>query len=180
MSIETIARRYGTALADVVLKTGETETVKSELKVWEEMMAESADLQSAFRNPSIAHLDKEKVLEGLIAKTRPSKTTANFLRVLLKNSRVTELREINDFFAAILEERSGHISAEVTSARELSDSQKGELQANLEKLTGKQVKLGFEINNEIIGGVVTRVGSTVYDSSVKTQLENLREELING
>jgi F-type H+-transporting ATPase subunit delta len=180
MSVETIARRYGTALADVVLKTGETETVKGELKVWEEMMAESAGLQSAFRNPSIAHLDKEKVLEGLIAKTKPSKTTANFLRVLLKNSRVTELREINDFFAAVLEERSGHISAEVTSARELSDSQKGELQANLEKLTGKQVKLGFEINNEIIGGVVTRVGSTVYDSSVKTQLENLREELING
>lgn len=180
MSVETIARRYGTALADVVLKTGETETVKSELKTWETMMLSNVDLQSAFRNPSIAHLDKEKVLDGLIAKTKPSKTTANFLRVLLKNSRITEIREINDFFSAVLEERSGHVAAYVTSARELSDPQRNELKTNLEKLTGKQVQLNFEIDQNIIGGVVTRVGSTIYDSSVKTQLENLKEELIGS
>jgi len=180
MSVETIARRYGTALADVVLKTGETDTVKSELNIWESMMADSAELQSAFRNPSIAHLDKEKVLEGLIAKTKPSKTTSNFLRVLLKNSRLTELREINTRFDSILEERSGHVAAEVISARDLSDAQKNELKTNLEKLTGKQVKLNFGIDQDIIGGVVTRVGSTVYDGSVRTQLENLKEQLING
>ena len=76
MSVETIARRYGTALADVVLKTGETQSVSSELKGWEEMLASSADLRSAIANPSIAHLDKEKVLESLIAKSNPSKTTS--------------------------------------------------------------------------------------------------------
>ena len=180
MSVETIARRYGTALADVVLKTGETQGVTSELKAWEEMLASSEDLRSALANPSIAHLDKEKVLESLIARSNPSKTTSNFLRVLLRNSRLTELREINEKFASVLEERSGHVAAEVTSARELSADQKGELKANLEKLTGKQVRLNFDIDQNIIGGVVTRVGSTVYDGSVKTQLENLREELING
>lgn len=180
MSVETIARRYGTALADVVSSGGNIQTVKSELRVWEEMMATNADLHSAFRNPSIAHLDKEKVLESLIAKAKPTKTTANFLRVLLKNSRLTELGEINDKFASILEERSGHIAAEVTSARDLSDEQKRELRSNLEKLTGKQVQLNFGIDQDIIGGVVTRVGSTVYDGSVRTQLENLREQLVNG
>lgn len=180
MSVETIARRYGTALADVVLKTGETETVKSELKAWEEMMASSADLLSALANPSIAHLDKEKVLESLISKTNPSKTTANFLRVLLRNNRLTEIAEINDKFAAVLEERSGHVAATVTSARELSADQKGELKSNLERLTGKQVQLNFNIDQSIIGGVVTRIGSTVYDGSVKTQLENLKEQLVNG
>ncbi len=180
MSVETIARRYGTALADVVLKTGEVSTVSSELKAWEEMLNSSDDLRSALANPAIAHLDKEKVLESLIAKSNPSRTTANFLRVLLRNSRLTDLREINDKFASVLEERSGHIAAEVISARELSADQKGELKANLEKLTGKQVQLNFGIDESIIGGVVTRVGSTVYDGSVRTQLENLREELING
>lgn len=180
MSVETIARRYGTALADVVLKTGETETVKEELRTWETMMLTNADLQSAFGNPSIAHADKEKVLESLIAKTSPSKTTANFLRVLLRNSRLTEIAEINDRFAAVLEERSGRVAAHVTSARELSESQRNELKTNLEKLTGKQVQLNFEIDENIIGGVVTRIGSTVYDGSVKTQLENLKEELVNG
>jgi F-type H+-transporting ATPase subunit delta len=180
MSVETIARRYGTALADVVLKTGETETVKSELKTWEEMMASNADLMSAFQNPSIAHLDKEKVLESLIAKTKPSRTTSNFLRLLLRNSRLTELAAINDKFAEVLEDRAGRVVAEVLSARELSEDHKNELRSNLEKLTGKHVQLKFGIDPGIIGGVVTRVGSTVYDGSVKTQLENLRQELINS
>lgn len=180
MSVETISRRYATALADVVLKTGETETVKAELKTWEQMIVSSIDLQTAFGNPSIAHMDKERVLDDLLARTRPSKTTSNFLRVLLRNSRLTELHEINDRFDAVLQERSGNIVAEVASARELSAGQRSELKANLEKLTGKHVKVSFTIDPDLIGGVVTRVGSTIYDGSVKTQLENLKEELVNG
>ena len=180
MSVETIARRYATALADVVMKSGETETVKSELKRWEDLIRSNNDLQTAFANPAIAHLSKEKVLENLLSKTKPSKTTANFLRVLLKNSRLTELAEINEKFASVLDERSNVVSAEITSARPLSDKEKAEFQANLARLTGKKVNLNFNINENIIGGVVTRVGSTVYDGSVKTQLENLKQQLIGN
>lgn len=180
MNVETIARRYGTALADVVIEKGETETVKSELKGWEEMIFSSDDLQSALSNPSIAHMAKEKVLESLLARSKPSKTTANFLRVLLKNGRLTEIAEINDKFDSILEERSGHLTAEVISARELSDVQKNELRSNLERLTGKHIRLEFRIDENLIGGVITRVGSTVYDNSVRTKLDNLREQLTNG
>lgn len=178
MSVETIARRYGTALADVVLKSGETATVTSELKAWKDIFEGNAELRSVFANPSITHLDKEKVLSSLLDKTKPSKTTANFLRVLLKNGRLTEISEINERFGAVLEERSGYVAAQVTSARELSEQQKNELKSNLEKLTGKKVQLKFGIDKDIIGGVVTRVGSIVYDGSVKTQLENLKAELI--
>ncbi len=180
MSVETISRRYATALADVVMKSGETEMVKSELKAWEQLIAANADLQTAFGNPSIPHASKEKVLEGLLAKTRPSRTTANFLRVLLRNSRLTELREINTRFESVLEERSGSLSADVTSARELSEAQRADLRSNIEKLTGRQVKLNFTVEPDLIGGVVTRIGSTVYDGSVKTQLENLKEEMIGS
>jgi F-type H+-transporting ATPase subunit delta len=180
MSVETVARRYATALADVVLKSGETETVKSELKTWEDLIKSNNDLSTIFANPSIAHLNKEKVLEGLLAKTKPSKTTANFLRVMLRNSRLTELGEINEKFAAVLDERGDIVAAEVISARPLSEAQKKEFQVNLTRLTGKKVNLHFNIDENIIGGVVTRVGSTVYDGSVKTQLENLKEQLVNG
>ena len=180
MSVETISRRYATALADVVLKTGETDTVKAELKTWEQMIASNLDLRTAFGNPSIAHMDKERVLDDLLARTRPSKTTSNFLRILLRNSRLTELHEINDRFDAVLQERSGNVVAEVTSARELSAAEQSELKANLEKLTRKHVKLNFTVNPDLIGGVVTRIGSTIYDGSVKTQLENLKEELIGS
>jgi len=180
MSVETVARRYATALADVVMKSGETESVKTELKTWEAMMNANADLQTAFGNPAIAHANKEKVLESLLAKAKPSKTTSNFLRVLLRNDRLTELSEINDKFASVLDERSGVVAAEVTSARPLSESEKAEFQANIAKLTGKKVNLNFKTDENIIGGVVTRVGSTVYDGSVKTQLENLKQQLVNG
>ena len=180
MSVETVARRYATALADVVIKSGDTETVKKELIVWERLITDNADLQSAIRNPSIPLSSKEKVLEALIAKVKPSKSTGNFLRVLLSNGRLTELAAINSRLDSVLEERSGSVVAEVISARDLSGAQQGELKANLEKLTGKQVKLNFAIDPAIIGGVVTRVGSTVYDGSVKSQLENLKEELMNG
>lgn len=180
MSVETIARRYATALADVVTKSGDTETAKGELKVWEQLITGNADLQNAIRNPSIPHSSKENVLEALIGKVKPSRTTANFLRVLLSNGRLTELPEINAKLESVLEERSGSVVADVTSARDLTGAQQKELKANLEKVTGKQVKLNFAIDPAIIGGVVTRVGSTVYDGSVKTQLENLKEELVNG
>ncbi len=180
MSVETVARRYATALADVVLKSGETETIKNELKVWEDLIKSNNDLKTAFSSPAIAHLSKEKVLESLLAKTKPSKTTANFLRVLLRNSRLTELSAINEKFDSVLDERSGVVAANVTSSRPLSEAEKAEFKTNIAKMTGKQVNLNFDIDENIIGGVVTRVGSTVYDGSVKTQLENLKQQLVNG
>lgn len=180
MSIETISRRYATALADVVIESGETKTVRNELRNWEALILTNAELHEAFGNPAIVHAAKERVLEELLKKANPTRTTANFLRILLKNGRLTEISEINDRFDAVLEERSGILSAEVTSARELGGAERSELKSSLETLTGKQVNINFGIDTNIIGGLVTRIGSTVYDGSVKTQLENLKQQLANG
>lgn len=180
MSVETVARRYAAALADVVTRTGDAASVQTELKTWEAMMASNASLTEVFSNPAIQHKNKEQVLESLIEKTKPSKTTANFLRVLLQNHRLTEIRQINERLVSVLEERSGVVSADVTSARPLSEAEKSELQTNLEKLTGKRVKTNFETNENIIGGVITRIGSTVYDGSVKTKLEELKQQMIGN
>ncbi len=180
MSEETIARRYSIALADIVLKTGETETIKAELADWNQIYASSSDLRNVFSNPAIAHANKVNLLEGLLAKTKPTRTTSNFLRVLLKNGRLGEIGRINDRFDSVLQERSGVVAAEITSAHELSAGDRAEFQTNLEKMTGKKVNINFAINKDIIGGVVTRIGSTVYDGSVKTKLETLKEQLVNG
>lgn len=180
MSVETVARRYATALADVVTKTNETDSVKNELKTWEQLISQNTDLQTAFGNPAISLINKEKVLESLIEKTKPTKTTANFLRVLLRNGRLTEIDEINEKFASVLEERSGAISAQITSARSLSEVEKSEMQTNLSKLTGKTVSLNFQTDETLIGGVVTRIGSTVYDGSVKTRLAELKHQMIGS
>lgn len=178
MSNETVARRYATALADVVMKHGDANSVRAEMKAWEQMISGNAELEHAFANPAIAAAKKEAVLEGLLEKARPSRSTANFLRVLQRNGRITEISAINQRFEEVLEERSGVVSGEVISAHELDSASQSELTANLEKLTGKKVKLSYQIDRNLIGGVVARVGSTVYDTSVRTQLENLRQELI--
>jgi len=180
MSSETVARRYSTALADVVIASGDAETVKTELAVFGELIAGNANLSAALSNPTIAHASKEKVLGELIKRVKPSKTTANFLRVLLQNNRLTEIGEIDTRFESVLEERSGIVPAEVTSARELPDTERTEFEKTLEKLTGKDMQITYVVDANIIGGVVTRIGSTVYDGSVKTKLENLREQLVNG
>jgi F-type H+-transporting ATPase subunit delta len=180
MSTETVARRYSAALADVVLQTGDVDTVKAELAGWHQIFDENPDLSNVFSNPAISHVNKEKLLEELLAKSRPSKTTANFLRILLRNDRLNEIGEIHNRFASVLEERKGVVSAEITSARELPESERAAFQANLEKLTGKKVNIKFVTNSDIIGGVVTRIGSTVYDGSVRTKLDSLKEQLIGG
>lgn len=180
MSHETVARRYAAALADIVTKNGETESVQAELKTWEGLIRSSADLQAAFGNPAIPHPNKVAVLEDLIRRAQPGRTTSNFLRVLLRNNRLMEIDEINERFEAELEERSGIVSAQVISARELSNAEKAELQTGLAKLTKRNVRLEFDIDKDLIGGVVTRIGSTVYDSSVKTQLQNLKEQMIGS
>jgi F-type H+-transporting ATPase subunit delta len=180
MSNETVARRYATALADVVVKSGETETVTSELNAWQQMITSNAELENVLRNPVVQHIKKEKVLESLLERVKPSKTTANFLRILLKNDRLADIATINDRFAQVLEERSGTVSAEIISSRDLSENERTELRSNLEKLTGKRINPSWRLDPELIGGVVTRIGSTVYDGSVKTQLETLKEELVNA
>lgn len=180
MSVETIARRYASALADVVLEHGETETVSAELKDWESMIIGNPQLHEVFSNPAIVHHVKERLLDELISRAQPAQTTSNFLRVLLRNSRLTDLAAINEKFAAVLDERRGITSASVTSARELTEQEKAELKANLKKMTGKEVKLNFEINKDVIGGAVTRLGSIVYDGSVKTQLERLKQQMIES
>ncbi len=180
MSVKTVARRYANALADVVIKTSETDSVRTELKTWEQMISANTNLQTAFGNPAISQVNKEKVLENLIEKTKPTKTTANFLRVLLRNNRLTEIGEINEKFSSVLEERSGAVSAQIISARSLSEAEKAEMQTNLSNLTGKTVSLNFATDETLIGGVVTRIGSTVYDGSVKTRLEELKQQMIGA
>lgn len=180
MSNGTIARRYSVALADVVLKGGQTDTVKAEIESLGELFGQNAELQTVFSNPAITHANKEKVLSGLLAKLKPSSTTANFLKVLLQNGRLSDLSEINDRFAAVLDERGGIVAAEITSARELPDAERAQFEKSLAALTGKTVNVNYAVDPDIIGGVVTRIGSTVYDGSVKTKLDNLREQLVNG
>jgi F-type H+-transporting ATPase subunit delta len=99
------------------------------------------------------------------------------LRILLKNQRLVDLPQVNAKLAQVLEERAGVLSAQITSAHAVSDRNKVLLEERLAGLTGKKPRLTFEIDESLLGGIVTRIGSTIYDGSVRNQLRRLREEL---
>jgi F-type H+-transporting ATPase subunit delta len=177
LSTQTVARRYASALADVAIARSEAAEVQAELDAWEQMMVTNASLLEAFSNPTVAYDQKGKVLNDLIDRTIVRPTTANFLRLLLRNQRLAELPAVNAKLAQVLNERAGVISAEVTSARPVPDRTKASLEEKLEKVTGRKVRLTFGTDESLLGGIVTRIGSTIYDGSVRDQLRRLGEEL---
>ena len=177
MSSQTVARRYASALADVIIERNEQGQVREELTAWGRIILSNPALLEAFTNPTVPYEQKAKVLNELITRTKVRQTTANFLRILLKNQRLAELPEVNSRLAQVLDERSGVISAQVISARPVSESIKRALEEKLADLTGKRIRLSFGTDESLLGGIVTRIGSTIYDGSVRNQLKRLGEEL---
>jgi len=177
MSVQTVARRYASAMADVSIEQGEANEVKQELQDWSELLRANANLLEVFRNPTIALDKKRAVLNKLIERARPRPTTANFLKVLLQNQRLTELPQINQKLAEILDQRAGMIAATVTTARPVAESSRQSLIERLSALTKMKVRVDFEEDPDLIGGLVTRIGSTVYDGSVRTQLQQFRDKM---
>ncbi len=177
MSVQTVARRYASALADVELERGDAREVQGELLVWEQMLQSSPNLREVFRNPTIALDKKRAVLNKLIERARPTLTTTNFLKVLLQNQRLTELGEINRKFAEILDVRGGTVAAMVTTARTVPENAQRQLHTKLLAVTGQKVRIDFTTDPDLIGGLVTRIGSTVYDGSVRNHLQLIKEKM---
>jgi len=177
MSVQTVARRYASALADVVLERGEAREVEEELLAWEKMFQASPVLPEVFRNPTIPLDKKRAVLNKLIDRSKPKPTTANFLKVLLQNQRLTDLGEINQKFAEILDLRAGMVAATVTTARTVPENAQQKLHTKLLSVTGKKVRINFMTDPELIGGLVTRIGSTVYDGSVRNHLQLIKAKM---
>lgn len=178
MSLQTVARRYATALADVAIDRREEKVVQNELDQWSVMIESSSQLKEVFANPTIAYDQKRRVLEDLIARSRPRDTTASFLRVLLKNQRLAQLRDITARYAQVLDERAGVLAGSVTTARPIPEELKKTLHETLSAATGHTVQLSFDTDEKIIGGLVARIGSTVFDGSVESHLERLADGLV--
>lgn len=178
MSLQTVARRYAAALADVSIARREEREVQSELDQWAAMVESAPQLKEVFANPTVAYDQKRKVLEELIARSHVRDTTASFLRVLLKNQRLSQLREIAERYGHVLDDRSGVVAANVTTARPIPEELKNSIHETLAAATGRKVRLSFTTDETIIGGLVTRIGSTIFDGSVQGRLARLSENLV--
>jgi F-type H+-transporting ATPase subunit delta len=180
MSAATIARRYAEAMADVATAHNLIDQIDGELHTFAEMLGQSRELAEVFASPVLPYPDKARVLEAIIARARPGAYTANLLRAMLNHHRLPLVREVSEQYRRIINERRGVVVAEVTTAQPLADAEQAQLGQRLQAITGKRVEFQFKTDAALIGGVVTRIGSVVYDGSVRTQLQEIEQRLKSG
>jgi len=175
--LRTVTGEYAGALADVALATGRAERLRQEVRSFAELAAASADLRNFLDSPAIPREGKQDLLAKLVGRMGASNELRNFLFVLVDHHRTGLLGEIAREFETTLLERLGVAEASVSSARELSAPQKQKLSGTLESVTGKKIEARYSVDPTLVGGLVVRIGSTVYDGSVRAQLEKLAARL---
>jgi F-type H+-transporting ATPase subunit delta len=184
MTLSAVATRYAKALADVTTAPSggsraglSSQDALVQLRAFAGALATSRDLENALTTPAVPTGRKRAVVGRLADLFQVSPLARNFLFVLIDHRRIALLGTILDSFEQIVEERQGFARAEVSSPRELTEAQRSAINAQLERLTGKRIRLRVAVDPALIGGVVARIGSTVYDGSVRGQLQTLGRRL---
>jgi F-type H+-transporting ATPase subunit delta len=174
----TVTNTYARAFVDVVIdrKLGAAK-ILAEVQSVADLVASSRDLKEVWETPSIPPDQKRRLLDAITAKAKISREVRNFIALLIDKRRINFLAAIVKQLEQDLNQRLGFAVAEVTSSRDLSDQERQTLEFEVEKLTGKKVRANYTRDAAILGGAVVRIGSTIYDGSVKAQLERLREAL---
>jgi F-type H+-transporting ATPase subunit delta len=180
MSTIAVARRYAEALADVAFAGNQAETIEQELRELAKMFLPGSELRGLFANPIISQADKRKVLKSIIDRTHPTPTTVNLLNLLLAHYRLHNLTVVEEQFHREVNKRNGIVPAEVTTAAPMGRAEQEKLARRLKEMTGSTIQMQFKTDPSLIGGAVTRLGSVVYDGSIRTQLETIKNKLKVG
>lgn len=175
--MRTIAQHYADALAEVAIAQDKPDRVRREFSDFLALLQESEQLAILLASPAVSRANKHAIAEALVERMKAGRTVRNFLFVVIDQRRVALLSEIYRAFEAQLDEREGIARASVTSAQPLDEDEKKQLRKVLERLSGRRVETDYRLDPALIAGAVVRVGSTIYDGSVRTQLERLRLRL---
>ena len=174
----SVSSTYARAFADVVLD-GRLDAAKTlhEVQSLSGAVASSKELREVWEAPSIPAEQKRGLLDAIVAREGMSRPVRNFVAVIIDHRRIHFLDAIVKQFEVELNRRMGFAEAAITSARPLSEAERQALEGQVEKLTGKRVLARYEQDASLIGGAVVKIGSTIYDGSVKGQLEKIRQQI---
>jgi F-type H+-transporting ATPase subunit delta len=175
--MRTLADRYAAALADVALADKAADKIRGELADFLGLLREAPQLGTLLSSPAVPRAAKRALAEALVQRLGASRTLRNFLCVVLDHRRTRLLAEIQEALDRQLDERLGVRRAEVSSARDLPEADQARLQAVLASLTGCKIEAEYRLAPELIAGTVVRIGSTIYDGSVRTRIDKLRHQL---
>jgi F-type H+-transporting ATPase subunit delta len=177
--LSAVSTRYAKALVDVVTAAGSTidpETAKEQLRQVAAMISTSHDLRNALLSPAVSPSRKRAVVAKLI---NVHEKIRNFLYVVIDHRRVHEIPSMVEAFEFLIDEHLGYVRADVSSATPLTNAQQSALEAELTRMAGRKAKCNFATDPALVAGVIARVGSKVYDGSVRGQLERLRTTLLS-
>ena len=174
----SVTNTYARAFADVVFDQ-RMDPAKSlnETQSIAQLVAESKPLREVWEAPSIPAEQKRGVLDAIVAREKISRPVRNFIAVLIDHHRISFLNSIVKQFEQELNQRMGFTEAEVTSARELNDPERRALETQVEKLISRKVRARYVQDRTLLGGAVVKVGSTIYDGSVRGRLERIRQAI---
>jgi F-type H+-transporting ATPase subunit delta len=174
----SVASTYARAFADVVLDKGlDANHAIGGLRQIAALLGESAELRRVWENPAVPIEQKRHLLDAIVKREGIEKQVRNLMAVLIDHRRTHFVSRIAEQLEKELDSRLGFAEAQITSARELGDAEKRTLETQVGKLTGKKVRAHFGQDASLLGGAVIRVGSTIYDGSVKGQLERIKEAI---
>jgi F-type H+-transporting ATPase subunit delta len=174
----SVASTYARAFAAVVL-SAHLDAVRAAggLREIARLVTESADLRRVWENPAVPAVQKRKLLDAIVQREGIDSRVRNLIAVLIDHRRIAFLDRIVEQFEKELDAQMGFAEAQISSARELADPEKRVLEAQVGKITGKKVRAQYGLDASLLGGAVVRVGSTIYDGSVKGQLARIKEAI---
>lgn len=176
-----VTGRYARAFAEVVgdHKLDAAKTAQ-ELTDFAGLVQQSHELHNVLLNPAVEQKQKLSLLDAIMKRMGSGKLLRNFIAVLIDHKRIGQVGEIAEQFRKELDQRMGIADAKVSSARALTAAEKKSLEQRLADVTGKTVRATYAEDSALLGGAVVRIGSTVYDGSVRGQLRRIKEDLVNG
>ncbi len=172
-----VARRYARALADVALEERRADELLEELRAVQRLLIDYPELLDALTNPALPFARKRIILEAIAPRIPVSQTTRNFLLILIKAARLVQFDQVLEAYQTALDESRGVVRGTVSSAGPLDQLTQARLESVLGDRTGKLVRLSYVEDSSLIGGVKVQLGSTIFDGSIRAQLQQIKEQL---
>ncbi len=177
--IRTIAKRYAKALAELAEEKKAIDKTRDDLAAFVGAIDAQPAMQKLFSSPVFTPDNKKAVIKELAAKLGLQATTQRFVEHLAETGRIRYVKDVHEAFLALLSERQNRASVQLTTAAAINAGELAEIKKKLETLTGKQVDIDAKIDASLIGGAKARIGSVIYDGSIKNQLNKMRDQLTN-
>jgi F-type H+-transporting ATPase subunit delta len=169
-----VAGRYASALFDLANEQNRLDEVDRDLGKFQALLGQSPDLRRLVKSPAFAAQEQQRALGAVMDWAAIGATTGNFLKVVARNRRLFAAEDMIDTFRGLLARHRGELTAQVQSAVALTDQQLAALKAQLKSSFGKDVRLDAKVDPSLLGGLVVKIGSRMFDSSLRTKLGNLK------